>query len=184
MYAGHFAAGLAIKARKPDAPTAGLLTGAVFLDLLFGVCVMAGIERVHMTPGTSPGFALDYIDWSHSLLMAVVWSVLFASVFHGRDWGVHLALGCAVFSHFVLDFFMHPPDLALWPGASIHMGLGIWRRWPRGGWLFELGFIMACLAYYFWRSRAERTFGRHAAWACMVVVALHVINSPWLSPLK
>ncbi|HUY14578.1 MAG TPA: hypothetical protein VMX16_13280 [Terriglobia bacterium] len=184
MYAGHFGVGLAIKARKPDAPTAALLAGAVLLDLLFGVLVMAGIERVHMTPGISPGFSLDSIDVSHSLLMAIVWSVLFALVFRRRDWGVRLALGGAVFSHFVLDFLMHSPDLALWPGSPIHLGLGIWRRWPQGGWFLELGFVAACLAYYFRRSRVERTFGRRAGWVCAVVIVLHVLNSPWLSPVK
>ena len=184
MYAGHFAAGLAIKARKPDAPTAGLVTGAVFLDLLFAVLVMAGIERVRMTPGVSPGFALDYIDWSHSLLMAIVWSVVFAAAFRGQDWSVRVALACAVFSHFVLDLFMHPPDLALWPGSRIHLGLGLWRRWPHGGWFVELAFIVACLAYYFRRSKEEKAFGYRAAWLCAVVIALHVFNSPWLSPVK
>lgn len=184
MYAGHFGAGLAIKARKPDAPTAGLLVGAVFLDLLFGVLVMAGLERVRMTPGTSPGFSLDSIDVSHSLVMAIVWSVLFALAFRGRDWEVRLALGCAVFSHFTLDFLVHSPDLALWPGSPIHLGLGIWRQWPRGGWLLELGFVVACLAYYVRRSRKERTFGRRAGWVCAVVIVLHVLNSPWLSPVK
>ncbi|MGH9433606.1 MAG: hypothetical protein ACRD3T_18910 [Terriglobia bacterium] len=184
MYAGHFAAGLAIKARKPDAPTAGLVAGAVFLDLLFAVFVMTGVERVHMTPGISPGFVLDDIDWSHSLLMALVWSILFGVAYRNRDWSVRLALGCAVFSHFVLDFLMHPPDLALWPGARIHLGLGIWRRWPHGAWFFELAFIAACLAYYFRRSRVQRTFGYRAGWVCAVVIVLHVLDSPWFSPVK
>jgi len=72
MYAGHFAAGLALKARTPEAPTWGLLTGVALLDILFGPFVLAGIERVSVTPTVSPGFSLDYIDWSHSLMMSIV----------------------------------------------------------------------------------------------------------------
>jgi membrane-bound metal-dependent hydrolase YbcI (DUF457 family) len=183
MYAGHFAAGLAIKARKPEAPTAGLLAGAVLLDLLFAVFVLAGFERVHLTPGMSPGFALDNVEWSHSLLMAVVWSILFAAAFRRHDWEVRLALGIAVFSHFILDFLVHSPDLALWPGSPIRLGLGMWHRWPHGSWFLELAFILACLAYYVRRSRVARTFGYRAGWVCVIVVALHVFNSPWLSPV-
>jgi hypothetical protein len=62
MYAGHFAAGLAIKARVPQALTWGLLLGVGLLDLLFGPFVLLGWERVSLTPGVSPGFSLDYID--------------------------------------------------------------------------------------------------------------------------
>ena len=36
MYAGHFAAGLALKAKQPLAPTWALLLGTGFLDVLFG----------------------------------------------------------------------------------------------------------------------------------------------------
>lgn len=67
MYAGHFAAGLALKARAPEAPTWGILLGVGFLDLLFGPFVLLGLEQVSVTPRVSPGFSLDYIDWSHSL---------------------------------------------------------------------------------------------------------------------
>ena len=81
MYAAHFASALALKAKEPQAPTWGLLVGVGVLDLLFGPFVLAGIERASLTPGVSPGFSLDYIDWSHSLLMTVVWSVLFGAAF-------------------------------------------------------------------------------------------------------
>src|SRR5688572_1854571 len=134
MYAGHFAAALAIKGREPRAPTWALLVGVGVLDVLFGVFVLAGIERASLTPSIPPGFSLDYIDWSHSLAMSVVWSGLFAAGFirHGRH--VMIAVGVAVFSHFLLDLPMHPPDLALWPNASVHVGLNLWQRLPTGWW--------------------------------------------------
>jgi len=182
MYAGHFAAGLAIKARVPQAPTAALLVGVSLLDLLFGPFVLLGIERIHATPGQPPGFSLDYIDWSHSLLMSLIWAALFAALFlkHGRV--VVLAIAFAVFSHFLLDLLMHPGDLALWPGSAAHLGFGIWLWQPSGWWWFELGFIALCCAYYLARARQLRSFGGHGLWACAVVLVLHVVNSPWLSP--
>lgn len=183
MYAGHFAAGLAIKGHTPGAPTWGLLVGVGLLDILFGPLVLIGIERASITPGLSPGFSLDYIDWSHSLAMAVVWSAVFAACFarHGRR--VAGAMGIAVLSHFFLDLPMHPPDLALWPGSSVHVGVGLWRSLPNGWWFVELSLIGLGLAYYWHRSRVDGSFGARA-WAVTAAVALlHVVNSPWLSAL-
>src|SRR5437867_1437470 len=103
MYAGHFAMGLALKAREPRAPTWALLLGTGLLDILFGPFVLLGIERVTMTPGRSPGFTLDFIDWSHSLAAALLWSVLFAACFSRLGPAVAAVAGFAVFSHFLLD---------------------------------------------------------------------------------
>jgi hypothetical protein len=159
MYAGHFAAGLAIKGRVPDAPTWGLLAGVGALDILFGPFVLAGIERASLTPGVSPGFSLDYIDWSHSLLMSIVWSLAFAALFIRRGRTVAVAMGVAVFSHFVLDVVVHPADMALWPNASVHLGLGLWRVWPKGWWFVELAVVAAGVSYYWKRSLDDRSFG-------------------------
>ena len=182
MFAGHFAAGLAIKATEPRAPTWGLLIGVGVLDLAFGSLVVAGVEHARITPGQSPGFALDFIDWSHSLAMSTVWSVLFALLFMRRGLGVAAWCGFAVFSHFMLDFLMHPGDLALWPHSALHTGLGLWTRWPIGWWFFELAFISICCTWYVIRARTDSRFGGRAFAAVAVIVGLHVASSPWLAP--
>lgn len=180
MYAGHLGLGLALKAREPRVPTPAVLIGVGFLDLLFGPFVLLGIERVHMTPGVLPGFSLDFIDWSHSLLMSLVWAILFGSVFARMGRSVALTLGFAVFSHFILDLVVHSPDLALWPGSHVHLGIGLWTLWPFGSWWVELGVIVVCCGYYWLRARRVKTFGGRAGWACSVVLLLHVLNSPWM----
>ena len=181
MYVGHFAAGLAIKAREPKAPTWALLVGVGLLDILFGPFVLAGIERATLTPSISPGFSLDYIDWSHSLVMSLVWSVLFAAAFARYGRRVMMAIGFAVFSHFLLDLPMHPPDLALWPNSASHLGVGLWRTFPNGWWVFELAVIVALWVYYWRRSTADPTFGGRPFIIAAVLMFLHVFNSPWLS---
>ena len=181
MYAGHFGAGLALKARYPKAPTWGLLLGVGFLDVLFGPFVLLGWERVTITPGVSPGFSLDYIDWSHSLLMSLVWAGLFGLCFLRLGRSTALVLAASVFSHFVLDLLMHPSDLALWPGSRIHLGFGLWRVLPVGWWFVELAFIGLCLAYYRRRSLQFGGFGSRFKAIVVVVLLLHVANSPWLA---
>lgn len=180
MYAGHFAVGLALKARAPRTPTWAILLGTGFLDVLFGIFVLLGIERATITPGHAPGFTLDFIDWSHSLAMALVWAVLFAAAFWRRGGTIPVVLGFAVFSHFLLDLPMHPHDLALWPGAKVHVGLGLWHT-PYWWWV-ELALIAAACGYYVVRARTLGGFGGHAYWAIAVVLALHLFNSPWFSP--
>lgn len=182
MYVGHFAAGLALKAWYPATPTWIPLIGVGLLDILFGPFVLAGFERVTMTPGVSPGFSLDYIDWSHSLLMTCVWSTLFAACFLRQRKLVIGVAWVAVFSHFVLDLVVHPADLALWPGAATHLGLGLWRVLPRGWWVLELAVIVAGCAYYWAVSRRSAAFGGRAAWVVGVILVLHLLNSPWLTP--
>lgn len=182
MYAGHIASALAMKAREPRAPTWALVLGVGVLDVLFGIFVPLGIERATVTPNVSPGFRLDFIDWSHSLAMSLVWAALFGALFFRRGTVVALWCGVAVFSHFVLDLLMHPGDLALWPHASAHVGFGLWTVHPPFWWFFELVFVALCLAYYVARARKLRTFGGRAWGVVAVVAILHIVNSPWLSP--
>lgn len=184
MYAGHFAAGLAMRAQAPRVPAWILLVGVGFMDLVFGVLVIAGVERVTVTPGQSPGFALDFIDWSHSLVAGACWALAFGALFWRRGRETVAWAAAAVFSHFVLDYPMHPGDLAVYPHSEAHLGAGLWARLPTGWWWLELGFVAVCLAFYAVRARREQAhpFGGRAAWVCAVVVALHAANSPWLSP--
>jgi len=96
---------------------------------------------------------------------------------------VALAMGAAVFSHFVLDFVVHSPDLALWPGSSTHLGLGLWRKLPTGWWFVELGVITAGFVYYWKASRLNGTFGGRVWGVAAVLAVLHAFNSPWFSML-
>jgi membrane-bound metal-dependent hydrolase YbcI (DUF457 family) len=181
MYVGHLAAGMALKAKEPKAPTWALLLGVGMLDILFGPFVLMGIEHATMTPEISPGFRLDYIDWSHSLVMSIVWSILFGMLFWKLGRAVATIIGLSVFSHFMLDVPMHPADLALWPNSSVHLGLGLWQRLPHGWWFVELAVIALAWGYYWRKSRGSTLFGGRPIAVAVVLLALHVFNSPWFA---
>src|SRR6185437_14020040 len=80
VLAGHFAAAAAMKAKEPRAPTWALVVGVQVLDILFALFVALGLERFTKTPGRAAGLCLDFIDWSHSLVMTLLWSALFAAL--------------------------------------------------------------------------------------------------------
>ena len=136
MGPGRFGIGFAAKRVAPEAPLWSLLLDTEVSDLLsFGV-VAAGIERLGTTETTlregitylSPG----YIPWSHGLFMSIVWSVVAAAAafLFFRDRRTSVVIGLLVFSHWVLDFVVHGPDLPLLFGGSPLVGLGLWTSGP------------------------------------------------------
>jgi membrane-bound metal-dependent hydrolase YbcI (DUF457 family) len=141
MFLGHFAIGFAAKRAAPRASLGTLFLAAQFIDLLWPLLVLAGIERVRIAPGITVVTPLDFehYPWSHSLLMVLVWGVLFAGVYFliRRDRRTSLVLGLAVVSHWVLDWLTHRPDLPLAPGAE-RVGLGLWNSFA-GTLIVEVG---------------------------------------------
>ena len=105
-----------------------LLAATYWLDIVWPVLVLAGIERVRIDPGNTAFTPLDFFDypWSHSLVTALAWSVLFGLACLRGGKRVALLAGLLVFSHWVLDFVTHRPDLPLWPGGPM-VGLGLWN---------------------------------------------------------
>ena len=80
MFIGHIAVALGAKKVAPKASLGTLLISAQFLDLLWPVLLILGIEHVRIEPGNTAMTPLDFYDYpiSHSLLTSVGWSILFA----------------------------------------------------------------------------------------------------------
>lgn len=183
MYVGHFAVAAAMKASKPELPAWPLYFGVCFLDILDGLFVIVGIGRV--TPNLAAGpylfFDLTFVDWDHSLVLAAFWSLVWGALFlkAGRELAAFAAL--ASFSHFLTDWPMHDGDLALYPYSTDHLGLGLWGQLGVGAWLLE-GAFAAALVGYAWRASARR--GVSFLWPTLVLGALFLNLSPWLSPMQ
>src|SRR5262245_21936978 len=130
MFIGHFAVALAGQRAAPKTSLGTLLFGAQFLDLLWPPLTLLGIERFQILPGDTRFTPLHFESYpiSHSLLMSAVWAILIALVYFARrrySAGA-IMMGVAVFSHFVLDWITHRPDLQLVPGVETRVGLGLW----------------------------------------------------------
>jgi len=177
MYAAHFAAGLAIKGRVPQAPTSALMMGVFLPDLLWVVLARAGIE-----PEYPPRGFFD--DWSHSVLMIVVWSTLFAFFFWKRDHVIAAAVWVAGLSHFVLDFLIHPSRLALYPHSPIHVGWMLWqwgqqksRFGPNHYWWVETACLILLLTVYGTSRRRSAIPPEIVMASCLLVAGLHLLSA-------
>lgn len=173
MFLGHFAIGFAAKRYAPRASLGTLFLAAQFIDLLWPLLVLAGIERVRIAPGITVVTPLDFehYPWSHSLLMVLVWGVLFAAVYFliRRDRRASLVLGLAVVSHWVLDWLTHRPDLPLAPGAE-RVGLGLWNSLA-GTLVVEVGLFALGVYLYVRATRARDRVGSWALWALVTFLA-------------
>lgn len=174
MFIGHYAAGSAGRAAlRPHAggPSLGTWFLAVqWLDLMWPLMLLAGFERVRIEPGPNSLLVLhfEHYPWTHSLLAAVVWAVLFAAVYRWRTGNARgaLWLGGGVLSHWVLDFVVHVPDLPLYPGGP-KVGLGLWHSLAVTL-ILEYGLFLLAVAFYAHTTRPLDAVGRWAWWALVV----------------
>ena len=83
MFLGHYAVAFAAKKAAPKTSLGSLILAAQFLDLLWPVFLLLGIEHVSIDPGNTVVTPLDFYDYpiSHSLLAALGWSVLLGGLF-------------------------------------------------------------------------------------------------------
>lgn len=133
MFVGHFAVSLAAKKTAPRLSLGTTFIACQLLDLIWPVLVLADVERVHVDPAATAftPLAFDYYPWSHSLGMSLIWSLLAFLLFKALKRS-HLEAGVVaglVFSHWLLDFLTHRPDMPLWFGDS-KAGLGLWNSVP------------------------------------------------------
>ncbi len=133
---GHLAIGFAAKRAAPKAPLWVLLAATEIPDLLFFAFQAIGIESAaDSTTDLAQGVQIlspGSIPYSHGLFTCLVWSVVataLAFLFY-RDRRTSIVIGLVVFSHWVLDFIVHVPDLPLLFDGSPLLGLGLWGSGP------------------------------------------------------
>ena len=171
MFVGHYSASFAGKAIERRIPLWLLFIAVQFVDVLWAIFVLLGIEKVRIVPGFTASNALDlyYMPYTHSLAGAIGWSVLAFLVcrlipgLKGTRTGTIVAL--AVFSHWILDLIVHRPDLPLYD--SVHkMGFGLWNyRWPE--FILEIALLLGGAALYL-RSALHR--GRVIGFVVVLII--------------
>lgn len=177
MFVGHAAVGFLARRAMPSLSLTFLVFCTMFLDVLWPVFILTGLEHAAIVPGITAASPLDLSDypWSHSLVMSVAWSLLAAMVWMlNRRWREALVVAGCVFSHFVLDVISHRPDVPLYPGGSARIGLGLWNS--RAATLAVEGtlWVVALILY----ARASRPTSGWGRWGLWLLVAL--LTAGWL----
>lgn len=154
---GHLGFGFAAKTLAPKVHIVVLLVATEFIDILWGIFYVTGLDR-----GSA---GIDSSPWSHGLFMSAIWSVLaallVARIYHDRRSGI--VAGLLVFSHWVVDFITHPmgavyggaplpPDLPLFFHDSLNVGLGLYNHSFTIAVATDVSMLFAGLVIYLWNK--------------------------------
>jgi hypothetical protein len=180
MFIGHQGVAFAAKAVAPRANLGLLFFAAMWLDILWPILLLAGVEEVRVTPGitmVSP-FDFVYYPYSHSLLFALLWGLVFGRIVWAltHDGRISLVAGLVVFSHWLLDLIVHREDLPLMPGSDEKVGLGLWNSWA-GTLIAEFVVFGGGLFLYLTATRARDRIGSLALYAlAALLVVMYLIS--------
>ena len=134
MFLGHFAVGLAAKKAAPQLSLGTLWLAAQWIDLIWPIFLLLGVEKVIIAPGHTAVTPFHFIHYpfTHSLTWVFIWAVLLGLICFGFRQSVWLAfiLAGLVLSHWFLDLIVHRPDLPLSYGSDTFLGLSLWNSLP------------------------------------------------------
>ena len=182
MFIGHYGPAFVAKAAVPRVPLWVLFVAAQWVDFLWSIFVIMGIEKVRIIAnffGLSP-LDLFYMPYSHGLPSAALLSLFIGGVvavaFPGNRLAVVLAVAATAFSHWLLDLVVHRPDLPL-IFDQMKVGLGLWR-YPLVSVPTEIGLMLLGLWIYDRAVPSPTRAGTIALWLFgFAMAALQIQNT-------
>ena len=134
MITGHFGLAAGVKKLAPRLPLWALLLATFWLNIIFILLSMLGVESFAPVDPSHPAYGEVIINafYTHSLVGAILISVItgwFAHLRWKKEGGI--VIGMVVFSHWLLDLLVHRPDLPILPGNIgdlPFLGFGLWNR--------------------------------------------------------
>jgi membrane-bound metal-dependent hydrolase YbcI (DUF457 family) len=164
MFAGHIGAAYAIGRIERRINVGTFVFFAMFLDFLLWIFVLTGAESVAFPADFGRTHQPDFdFPYSHGLFASVLWSALAGVFAFGAYWRfkaerrrVALLIALAVFSHFVLDWLVHRPEMPVFGRHSAMLGYGLYlRNFPLALGL-EIAILAGGLLAFLWGSRLPR----------------------------
>ncbi len=185
MFIGHFGIGFAGKKvnNKPSLGT--LFFAAQFLDLLWPILLLAGIESAAIEPSNSVFLRLNFSNYpiSHSLVGSLLWAILFGLIYFlfKKNLKASIVLCSLVFSHWLLDLIVHQPDLPISPWSNIKLGFGLWNSIILSviieGLIFTIGVYL-----YISSTKAKNKKGQFGLWSLIIFFAIIYLLNLFGSP--
>ncbi len=173
MFIGHFAVAFATRSRARKLSLGTLFMSAQFVDLLWPLFLLLGIEHVRIDPGNTALTPLDFYDYpvTHSLVGCLLWSVILGVLYFAfrRDRNNAIIVGLVVFSHWILDLLVHRPDLPLAFGGGPYFGFGLWN-YPAATILLELVMYGGGIFLYVKATSPKDRVGSWGLWTMVVLL--------------
>jgi hypothetical protein len=186
MFIGHYAVAFAAKRIAPAVSLGTLILAAQFADLLWPTLVLLGMESFAIAPppsGVTP-LAFTHYPYSHSLLMLVIWGIMFAFVYgllrRGRIIAL-VTLAALVVSHWFLDLLVHRPDLPLTIWSDNKFGLGFWNSMP-ATLVLEFLFLAVGAAIYTRTTVAKDRAGVLGFWGLILFLTVIEVANTFSPP--
>jgi hypothetical protein len=183
MFAGHIGTALAIGRVERRVNVGAFIAAGLLLDFVLWLFVLLGWETLAIPPDFARSHQPEFVfPYSHGMVAAIGWSLAAA---------IATALACArlqrakitaaalmaaaVFSHWLLDAFVHAPELPLLGKGSAKVGLGLWHSMP-----VALGFeaVLVLGGLYLFLSGSNLSRGRKVALSalCLLVLCFTVLG--------
>jgi len=186
MFLGHFGLAFAAKRLAPRTSLGTLGAASQWVDLVWPVLVLAGIEHVQVDPGNTAYTPLAFVHypWTHSLLMSLAWALAFGLLYGiatGKRRGAVVA-AVLVASHWVLDWMTHRPDLPVSPWSRGRHGLGLWNS-VAATVMVEGAIFAGGVLLYATGTRARKRAGNVVLWSLVgFLVAMAIANQFTVPP--
>jgi len=176
MFVGHYGVSFAARATVGErVPLWVWFVAVQWMDVVWSVLVLLGVEKLHIVPGFTEANALDlyYMPYTHglpgSILVSLALGIIVASFVSRDRVKTCLMIAAASFSHWVLDLIVHTPDLPLYDNSA-KVGLGLWRNV-----IFSFPLELIVLGVGAWVYARSVTFasakGRYVFWGFVVFLA-------------
>ena len=176
MFLGHFALAAATKPAAPEVPVWALMAASQAMDIAFIPMMAVGLERI-----TSAGYGTAEIhaDYTHSIVgTLVIAGIVFAIA--KAVWKTQRVAWILVFlsaSHWLLDLFVHRPDMPILPGNVGNLpflGMGLWN-YPWVSLTIEVVMAVIGVGLYFRWARQRSQSDRRWYWGVAITAMLFVV---------
>lgn len=175
MFVGHYGVSFGARRAVGRVPLWVWFIATQWMDVVWSVLVLLGIEKLRIVAGFTEANALDlyYMPYTHglpgSILVSLVFGAIVALFVSGNRATTLLLVAAASFSHWILDLVVHVPDLPLYDNSA-KVGFGLWRHVALS---FPLELIVLGVGAWFCARRAAfaSAKARYAFWLFAVLLA-------------
>jgi hypothetical protein len=181
MFIGHFGVGFGAKKIAANTSLGTLFLASQFIDLLWPIFLILGLEKVVIDPGNTVVTPLNFIyyPFTHSLIGVLFWAVLLGLIYYliKKNLKISILLGVLVLSHWILDLITHRPDLPLYFGNDTSLvGLSLWNSFAASV-IVESLFFFGGIYLYLDSTSAKNKTGIYSLWGLILFfVLVYIMN--------